>query len=915
MQNAHRSSGPQHPFGELLTQYRLRKPGLTQTQLAGLAGYDQAILVRMGQGKKDLTGPSGRERILRLAGVLLDLGALSTLDEVNGLLLAATMPPLFDRQPAEAALITRLSRAQTGHLIRRTNLPAPLTRFIGRAQEIADVCAALADTRLLTLTGAGGAGKTRLAQRVAGDRLLAYADGVWYVELAALTDPDLVADSVARVFNLATRDTPALSQVIGFLRDRHFLLVLDNCEQLIDGAAEFAVSLLSACPRGSLLLTSREPINVAGEIHWRVPSLRPDEAAQLFIEHARATRRDLAISADDLHVARICQRLDGIPLAIEMAAAQVASRSVAEVAAALDAHLALAMPGHRAVTPRHRTLRATLDWSYRLLAPQDQAFLARASVFAGDWTAEAAQAVCAQDGIDALACLARLVRASLVVVVAVVSGDQSRYRLTEPVREYAREKLHESNELSIIRDRHLAHFQAAVVTEHYQTGPRLRAWQDEQEAAIDNLRAAFERACETAPRDHGVAAMQLAIELRPVFLSRWRHTEFRRWIERALALGRNGPPAVRAQALRTNVIVLLETGNMRDAMPLAEEGLTLFAEDDESLERGWAIAIWTRLVTDYKHDPQAGLAGAELALALFRKHHLPYGVMAALQYRGLMLAHLNDLVAATQALRESIQLAMKGGFFERAAEGVGYLFLADRHAALQTLEQVLPVMRSANAPQELSAALVLLAASLVGDGQYEHAAALLRESTELGGARGQGQMFFNQIDMKGLILAILNFRTGNLDEAERHLRASIALGRGLNVDAPLDLASFYLYFAYIALARGDPAGAQRHSLEGLRNARRAGHDCKTAVAIAQQAQLAQLGGEIALAGRLFGLASTWKRAVHIVMLPHELVEYDSALAAARSNLNEAVFAAAWADGERLVLTEAADELLRAAPGH
>lgn len=183
MISVRRSSSPQHPFGELLTQYRLRKPGLTQ--LVGLAGYDQAILVRMGQGKKDLTGPSGRERILRLASVLLDPGALSTLDEVNGLLLAATMPPLFDRQPAEATLIARLSRISTGHVVRRTNLPAPLSRFISRAQEIADVCDEVAGTRLLTLTVAGGAGKTRLAQRVAGDRLLAYADGVWYVELAA----------------------------------------------------------------------------------------------------------------------------------------------------------------------------------------------------------------------------------------------------------------------------------------------------------------------------------------------------------------------------------------------------------------------------------------------------------------------------------------------------------------------------------------------------------------------------------------------------------------------------------------------------------------------------------------------------------------------------------------------------------
>ncbi len=906
MTSIRQPSGPQHPFGELLTQYRLRKPGLTQTQLAGLAGYDQAILIRMGQGKKDLTGPSGRERILRLAEVLLDLGALSSLDEVNALLLAATMPPLFDRQPAEAALISRLSRAQTGHLVRRTNLPAPLTRFVGRAQEIADVCDALANTRLLTLTGAGGAGKTRLAQRVAGDRLLAYADGVWHVELAALIDPNLIAETVARVFNLATRDTPALDRVIGFLRDRHFLLVLDNCEQLIEGAAELAVSLLTACPRGSLLLTSREPINVAGEIHWRVPPMRPDEAAQLFIEHARATRRDLAISASDLNVAHICKRLDGIPLAIEMAAAQVAFRSVVEVAAALDAHLALAMPGHRAVTPRHRTLRATLDWSYGLLASQDQIFLARASVFSGDWTAEAAQAICAEDGVDVSICVSRLVRASLVI--AIVSGDYSRYRLTETVRQYAREKLLARNELAATRDRHLDHYLAGAEADHYQSGRQYSDWQSEQESAIDNLRVAFEWACETATRDDGVAVMRMATSLRPMFLVGWRHIEFRRWIERALALGQRGPPGLRSEALRANAIVLMEIGDLRGAMSLADEALRLFDQKDESLAHAWAITTWTRLVTDHRHDLEAGLAGAESALALFRKHKSAYGVMSCLVLVGFMLVHLNKQQRAIEAFSESIHLAMAGGFVVRAAESVAYVYSTNRQAGMRIMRRVLPEMRSTNLPQEFSIALVLLAGCLLGAGQLDQAAALLNESKELGDIQGHGRPNFYQFDMKGLILGILNYRTGNLDEAERQLQSSIAYGRGANMDASLDRASFFYFLAWVAMERGDNDSAHNHSVEGLRNARLAGHDCKTAVAVAQQAQLAKLRGDVATAGRLFGLASTHSQAIRLVMLPYELIEFESVLVTAREHLADAAFSAAWADGEKLSLNAVADDI-------
>ncbi len=189
-----------HPFGELLAQYRARKPGLTQTRLAELTGYDQAILVRMAQGKKDLTGPSGRERILRLTETLADQGALTTLDEGNGLLMAAGLPPLYERQPAEARHINGLARPPARHRTRRTNLPAALTGFVSRAQEIADARDLMGQSRLLTLTGAGGTGETRLAQRLAADVLLNYRDGVWYAELASLRDPALIPVAVANIF-------------------------------------------------------------------------------------------------------------------------------------------------------------------------------------------------------------------------------------------------------------------------------------------------------------------------------------------------------------------------------------------------------------------------------------------------------------------------------------------------------------------------------------------------------------------------------------------------------------------------------------------------------------------------------------------------------------------------------------------
>jgi NB-ARC domain len=358
-------SAQRHPFAQLLAQYRQRKPGLTQTRLAELAGYDQAIMVRMCQGKKDLTGPSGRERVVRLIEALANQGTLTTLDEANALLLAASMPPLFEPQPVEAQLIQRLSQSgdRPRHYVRRTNLPAPMTNFVGRTQEVADIRRLLNESRLLTLTGAGGCGKTRLAQQVAADVLIRYTNGVWYVELAALTHAHQVAENVARIFGLTVTEQSAFEQLVDFLRDRHALVVLDNCEHLIDAVAAFAVMLLQSCPRLSLLTTSRELLNVDGEMAWRVPPMPIDEAARLFVNRASAARPSLQLGIHDARVRDICQRLEGMPLAIELAASRLYGMSLEDIATRLGDRFNLLVGGRRGVIPRHQTLRALIDWS------------------------------------------------------------------------------------------------------------------------------------------------------------------------------------------------------------------------------------------------------------------------------------------------------------------------------------------------------------------------------------------------------------------------------------------------------------------------------------------------------------------------------------------------------------------------
>jgi non-specific serine/threonine protein kinase len=397
-----------------------------------------------------------------------------------------------------------------------TNLPISLTSFIGREREIAEVTRLLAgppsESRLLTLTGAGGCGKTRLALRVAGEALGDFPDGVWLVELAALADPALVAGAVAMAVGVREVPGRALTEsLVDHLRDRTLLLILDNCEHLVAAAAGLADVLLRSCPRLRVLATSREPLGSAGETIWRVPSLTLPplsaadapllepltryEAVRLFVERARAAVPAFAPSAENAPaLVEICRRLDGIPLAIELAAARVRVFSAAQIAARLDDRFRLLTAGPRTALPRQQTLRATVDWSYDLLAEPERALLRRLSVFAGGWTFEAAEAVAAGDGIQTHAVLdlmAQLVDKSLVI--AEEQRGAVRYRLLETIRAYARDRLLEAGEAERTRDRHLAYFLGlAEEAEPRLRGAEERVTLDRLEAEHANLQAALE---------------------------------------------------------------------------------------------------------------------------------------------------------------------------------------------------------------------------------------------------------------------------------------------------------------------------------------------------------------------------------------------------------------------------------------
>ena len=381
------------------------------------------------------------------------------------------------------------------------NLPVQLTSFIGRYDELVEVAKALESTRLVTVTGVGGVGKTRLASQVAAELLPRYPDGAWLCELAAAGDPEAMAQVVAATLGVIPRAGMSVEESIAdYLTTKKLLLVLDNCEHLLSAAGGLAERLLRQCVAVRVLATSREGLAVAGEQVWPLRSLPVDgadgstsDAARLFVDRARAVRPAFAAEANAVVTAEICQRLDGIPLAIELAAARVAAMSAADIAAHLDERFRLLTGGRRSAVERHQTLRATVDWSYSLLDEREQRVLERLGVFAGSFDTAAAEAVVAGDGVEAwdvLDALTALVEKSMVQLEESLDGGV-RYLLLETLRQYARERLDERGDPDVWRRRHAEHYlRFAETAGPALYGPDALVWGGRPRLEADNMRAA-----------------------------------------------------------------------------------------------------------------------------------------------------------------------------------------------------------------------------------------------------------------------------------------------------------------------------------------------------------------------------------------------------------------------------------------
>jgi predicted ATPase len=492
------------------------------------------------------------------------------------------------------------------------NLPLQLTSFVGREGEIVELKRLLGTTRLVTLTGAGGSGKTRLALQLAAELLEAYPDGIWFLELATLSDPGLVPQTLAAAVGVREQPGRALVEVLAeALKPRGLLLVLDNCEHLLEACAALAERLLRSCPGVRVVATSREVLNVAGELAWPVPALSaPDprglsphelgptliryEAVRLFIERAVLAQPAFALTHDNAAaVARICHQLDGIPLAIELAAARVKLMAVEQIAARLDDRFRLLTGGSRSALPRHQTLRATIDWSYGLLSEPERTLLQRLSVFAGGWTLEAAEAVCAGEGVagrEVLELQGHLVDKSLVLVEG-GAGGEARYRLLATIRQYAADRLVEAGVAGPTHQRHQVWCVAlAEVAEPELWGPQQAQWLERLEQEHDNLRMGLEWSL--AEEEGGELALRLVGALFRFWGVRGYLSEGSRWLDAALAKGARATPRSRARALRGAGLLARQQAELERARTLFDQALALYRELDD--KRGLALTLLGR---------------------------------------------------------------------------------------------------------------------------------------------------------------------------------------------------------------------------------------------------------------------------------------------------------------------------------
>ena len=601
-------------FGELL-KYLRRQARITQRELAIAVGYSDTQISRMEQNQR-----------------VPDSTTVAAL----------FVPALYiEKESQWVARLIELTKSahgneavETDHPSGPNNLPIQLTSFIGREKEITEVGDLIQNHRLVTLTGSGGTGKTRLSLQTASELFTTFPDGVWLIEFAPISDPALVPYTLANLFGLRESGGTKSSIVellIEYFGFRKALLIFDNCEHLIEATARLAESLLQACKNIHILASSREALGVKGELAYRVPSLNipeessdisslmKSESARLFVERALDSFPDFSLTPSNAStIAQICSRLDGIPLALELAAARVKMMTVDEIAKRLDDRFRLLTGGARTALPRQQTLRAMIDWSYNLLSEQEKTLFRRLAVFVGGWTLEAAESVCSREGIETdeiLDLMSQLVNKSLVIVEGI--EDESRYHRLETIRQYAREKLLDSGEVESVRKKHSEWFLTAASRSEmeYLNAQNEISLLNRFEDDHENFRAALDWLLATEQFENYA---QLASALGMFWFELGHYQEGRHRLDAGFIHREGLSKIVIARILRVLCRILARMGNYELAITYGEESVTLFRELDNKTELAWAVDSLSDTFSENGDDKEADIYYQE-ALTLYRE--------------------------------------------------------------------------------------------------------------------------------------------------------------------------------------------------------------------------------------------------------------------------------------------------------
>jgi predicted ATPase/class 3 adenylate cyclase/DNA-binding CsgD family transcriptional regulator len=813
-------------------------------------------------------------------------------------------------------------------------LPVQLTSFIGREAHILEVRGILANNRLVTLTGAGGSGKTRLAIRTASE----FGDDVRYVDLAPITDPGLVPAAVVGALGL--RDQPERSTtdtIVRYLSGRQLLIVLDNCEHLLDTCAALILTVLDACPRVTMLTTSREPIGVAGEVTWRLPSLSlADEAIELFTDRARSVRPDFGVSDDDAGVvSEICRRLDGMPLAIELAAARTRALSIQEILDSLHDRFRLLTGGSRTAVRRQQTLRASVDWSHALLTEPERVLFRRLAAFVGGCDLDAAQAVAGSGDLErhqVLDVLTLLVDKSLVV--AEQAGGRTRYRMLETVRQYGLDKLGESSEADAVRTRHQDHYTAMALAFESTTRVDHQQLLARSELNIDNLRSAFTWSRERGDSD---GALRLASALSRFWLVRGHIKEALAWFdavaEDQTRCGSEIAPAVRVRAVVDRAYLDVWAGfpghiDEVDHALAAARGLGdplllvsalvvrgFVAGFDDAAARpyfneasdlsravgdGWWLSqmlAWRAYVQNVAGDPIASRAAAEEGRDIADAIGDGFTSRACRGWRGWAYLGIGDLQTAAAQLREVHADAeeahdLNWQFSTMAALILVMAYQGDERGCTATAEAAVPLADELGGFYPAVCQGAIAVASLAGADieAAANAGAAAREQSAMGPPQVAAVWLFP--------LAEVALSRGGLVEARRWADEAVSMTAGWHLSLAL------ISRARVCIADDNPGSAERDLHQALRCAAEVEAHMVVPDLLECLARVVGGDGNHRDAARFCGAADAMRERTGAVRFKIYDADHEAAVVALRDALSDNDFDAACAEGANMSTTEA-----------